>query len=135
MDTTWLGERMTRLGRVLVEAIVLHYGRDELLRRASLPLRALRGYRALRREARDLVAEVGVRARAIGELAGWAIQPASETPINGRLGPHRKHAGLLWIGHAAVMAGIGEHRLGVVGKKAHGHAIKKPPPPVGPFDP
>lgn len=33
----WLGERMTRLGRVLVEAIVLHYGRDELLRRLAHP--------------------------------------------------------------------------------------------------
>jgi hypothetical protein len=29
----WLAERMAKLGRVLVEAIVLHYGRKELLRR------------------------------------------------------------------------------------------------------
>jgi WS/DGAT/MGAT family acyltransferase len=64
--------------------------RDELLYRARLPLRALRGYRALRRETRDLVAEVGMRARAIGELVGWAIQPASETPINGATTPHRR---------------------------------------------
>jgi len=33
----WLGERMARLGRVVVEALVLHYGRDELLRRLSHP--------------------------------------------------------------------------------------------------
>jgi hypothetical protein len=33
----WLAERMARLGRVLSEAIVLHYGRDELLRRLSHP--------------------------------------------------------------------------------------------------
>jgi len=33
----WLGERMSRLGRVIVEAIVLHYGRDELLRRLAHP--------------------------------------------------------------------------------------------------
>ena len=33
----WLGERMSRLGRVVVEAIVLHYGRDELLRRLAHP--------------------------------------------------------------------------------------------------
>jgi len=33
----WLGERMTRLGRVIAEAIVLHYGRDELLRRLAHP--------------------------------------------------------------------------------------------------
>jgi hypothetical protein len=33
----WLASRMARLGRVLVEAIVLHYGRDEVLRRLSHP--------------------------------------------------------------------------------------------------
>ena len=33
----WLFERMARLGRVLAEAIVLEYGRDELLRRLSHP--------------------------------------------------------------------------------------------------
>ncbi len=29
----WLADRMTRLGAVISEAIVHHYGRDELLRR------------------------------------------------------------------------------------------------------
>ena len=33
----WLGERMTRLGAVISEAIVLEYGRDELLRRLAHP--------------------------------------------------------------------------------------------------
>jgi uncharacterized protein len=33
----WLANRMTRLGRVVAEAIVHHYGRDELLRRLSHP--------------------------------------------------------------------------------------------------
>jgi uncharacterized protein len=33
----WLHARMTKLGRVIVEAIVLQYGRDELLRRLSHP--------------------------------------------------------------------------------------------------
>ena len=33
----WLGERMTRLGAVISQAIVHHYGRDELLRRLSHP--------------------------------------------------------------------------------------------------
>jgi hypothetical protein len=33
----WLAGRMARLGRVLVEALVLHYGRDELLRRLAHP--------------------------------------------------------------------------------------------------
>ncbi|WP_271022626.1 DUF763 domain-containing protein [Rhizobium sp. RCAM05973] len=33
----WLGDRMTRLGAVITEAIVQHYGRDELLRRLANP--------------------------------------------------------------------------------------------------
>src|SRR5216117_935172 len=33
----WLADRMTRLGAVLSQAIVHHYGRDELLRRLANP--------------------------------------------------------------------------------------------------
>ncbi|CAH1663103.1 DUF763 domain-containing protein [Chelatococcus asaccharovorans] len=33
----WLGQRMTRLGALISEAIVQHYGRDELLRRLAHP--------------------------------------------------------------------------------------------------
>ncbi|NNH33010.1 DUF763 domain-containing protein, partial [Rhizobium sp. SEMIA 4085] len=33
----WLGERMTKLGAVITEAVVHHYGRDELLRRLAHP--------------------------------------------------------------------------------------------------
>ena len=33
----WLSSRMAALGRVIVEAIVLEYGRPELLRRLSHP--------------------------------------------------------------------------------------------------
>jgi uncharacterized protein len=33
----WLAERMAALGRVVVEAVVLHFGRDEVLRRLSHP--------------------------------------------------------------------------------------------------
>ncbi|ARQ61644.1 MULTISPECIES: DUF763 domain-containing protein [Rhizobium] len=33
----WLGERMTRLGTLIAEAIVHHYGRDEFLRRLAHP--------------------------------------------------------------------------------------------------
>ena len=35
--SAWLGARMTRLGAVITEAIVHHYGRDELLRRLAHP--------------------------------------------------------------------------------------------------
>ena len=31
----WLADRMTRLGAVISEAIIYHYGRDELLRRLA----------------------------------------------------------------------------------------------------
>jgi uncharacterized protein len=31
----WLASRMARLGRVVVEALVLEYGRDEVLRRLA----------------------------------------------------------------------------------------------------
>src|SRR6187397_218500 len=33
----WMGQRMARLGAVMTEAIVYHYGRDELLRRLAHP--------------------------------------------------------------------------------------------------
>jgi len=33
----WLGQRMTRLGAVITQAIVHHYGRDEFLRRLANP--------------------------------------------------------------------------------------------------
>ncbi|NKL03883.1 DUF763 domain-containing protein [Rhizobium leguminosarum] len=33
----WLGERMTRLGTLITEAVVHHYGRDEFLRRLAHP--------------------------------------------------------------------------------------------------
>jgi len=33
----WLADRMIRLGAVMSEAIVHHYGRDELLRRLAHP--------------------------------------------------------------------------------------------------
>ncbi|GGE28445.1 hypothetical protein GCM10007276_02050 [Agaricicola taiwanensis] len=34
---SWLGQRMTKLGAVIAQAIVHHYGRDEFLRRLSHP--------------------------------------------------------------------------------------------------
>src|ERR687897_2329641 len=33
----WLGQRMTRLGAVMAQAIMHHYGRDEFLRRMAHP--------------------------------------------------------------------------------------------------
>jgi WS/DGAT/MGAT family acyltransferase len=46
------------------------------------------------RDLRDLSrrsdGELRARLRALGELLGWVVRPASETPMNGRLGPHRR---------------------------------------------
>jgi WS/DGAT/MGAT family acyltransferase len=64
--------------------------RDETLRRAALPLRAVQDLSALRRETDDLSAELAARGRAVAGLLGWAVTPASETPINGEHGPHRR---------------------------------------------
>ena len=71
-------------------------GRIELLghalrERASLPLRALRGARG-RLEQTDADWRGGLRrnAAALGSLARASLRLASETPINGELGPHRR---------------------------------------------
>jgi len=64
--------------------------RDEVVHRAGLPLRALSGWRQLRKETSDLSAELAVRAKAVRELAGWAVVPSSGSPINGDLSPHRR---------------------------------------------
>lgn len=64
--------------------------RDSVWRYVGLPLQAVRGFRELRAHTENLSGELLVRARAITELLGWAVRPASETPLNGRLGPHRR---------------------------------------------
>jgi diacylglycerol O-acyltransferase / wax synthase len=64
--------------------------RDEVIRRLSLPLKAVRSFQALGQESADVRQEIAIRARALGELVGWAVRAPSETPINGNLGPHRR---------------------------------------------
>jgi WS/DGAT/MGAT family acyltransferase len=59
--------------------------------RAGQPLRALRGARAwLRNDEVNLAREVHRHATAIVDLASWLLRPASQTPINGELSPHRR---------------------------------------------
>jgi WS/DGAT/MGAT family acyltransferase len=63
--------------------------RAELARRALLPLRLARaGWDALREgeHTREALRE---RALAIGELLRFKLEPASDTPLNGAIGPHR----------------------------------------------
>ncbi len=64
--------------------------RDELLRRASLPLQLVRDVRRFRKETENLGSELQTRAAAIRDLVSIGLNPPDETPINGPLGPHRR---------------------------------------------
>jgi WS/DGAT/MGAT family acyltransferase len=64
--------------------------RDEVIRRMTIPLKALEGIRVLRDEVDDLREEVTVRLKALADILGTAFSPASQTPLNGELSPHRK---------------------------------------------
>jgi len=63
--------------------------RDSWRRRLELPERAFRQVRGLVSESTALGEDLRARLRAIGEMAKWKIFPASDTPINGPVGPHR----------------------------------------------
>ncbi|RMF24991.1 MAG: wax ester/triacylglycerol synthase family O-acyltransferase [Deltaproteobacteria bacterium] len=64
--------------------------RDEILRRLAMPVTAARKLWSFTREVPDVREEVAKRVRAVGELLGYAVRSASRTPLNGRLGPHRR---------------------------------------------
>jgi WS/DGAT/MGAT family acyltransferase len=63
---------------------------DEVKRTLSLPLHATHGLREFAAEADDLRRELEIRARALSEILGWAVQSPSQTPINGPQSPHRR---------------------------------------------
>ena len=71
--------------------------RAEVGRRVLMPVQVARGAASFFAEAGDAWDEVGQRARAVGEMLGWTLKPASGTPINGEIGPHRR---LDWHSHA-----------------------------------
>ena len=64
--------------------------RDEMIDRLRAPVEVVRGIRKFARETEDLRTELGIRLRALQQLAGWAVRGASATPINGSVGPHRR---------------------------------------------
>jgi len=64
--------------------------RDEVLRYAQLPLRAIGDLSRLLREATDTRRQVLVRARALAQTLGASLRPASSTPLNASVGPHRR---------------------------------------------
>ena len=61
-----------------------------MIDRLKAPVEVVRGIRKFARETEDLRTEIGIRLRALQQLAGWAVRGASETPINGPVGPHRR---------------------------------------------
>lgn len=64
---------------------------DRLREALDAPRQALRRVKALAAGDRGaLLEEAAARARSLAELASLAFKPASESPINGELGPHRR---------------------------------------------
>jgi WS/DGAT/MGAT family acyltransferase len=81
---------------------------DETSRRLALPAHALRRFRAFARETADLREELAMRGRALLNLLGTGTT-ADETPLNGKVGPHRRFD---WIdvpldGLKAIRKGLG----------------------------
>jgi WS/DGAT/MGAT family acyltransferase len=64
--------------------------RDSLSQRLTMPLRAIAGLREVTRLTAEAREEFWIRTKALADLLGWAVQPASDTPLNGRIGPHRR---------------------------------------------
>jgi len=64
--------------------------RDGLRQRMGLPLDAARNARGWLADPRGRLAKMRRRSAAVGELLRFAFRPASETPLNGALSPHRR---------------------------------------------
>jgi diacylglycerol O-acyltransferase / wax synthase len=62
---------------------------DAWRRRVGLPAAALRTARRFLEEEPDVAGAIARRAGALAELARWKLVPASHTPLNGPVGPHR----------------------------------------------
>jgi hypothetical protein len=63
---------------------------DELLRRTAVPLEAVRGGAALLRQPRSALTAARDAVGSMGEALWAALAPASATPINCDIGPHRR---------------------------------------------
>jgi WS/DGAT/MGAT family acyltransferase len=63
--------------------------RDRRARQLGLPVRATRELVDFLRSSDDPREEVATRLRALAGMARWKLVPASETPFNGPVGPHR----------------------------------------------
>ncbi len=63
--------------------------RDEVQRQAGIPFQIVRDFRQFTADAEDLTEELTTRAKAIVNTLGMGTS-ADETPMNGRVGPHRR---------------------------------------------
>jgi WS/DGAT/MGAT family acyltransferase len=63
---------------------------DEVVRRASQPIEAISGVISALGNPGEALAAVGDAVRAIGETFAPALRPASPTPLNEPIGPHRR---------------------------------------------
>ncbi len=64
--------------------------RDEVLRQARLPRRAIRRIRETLENPTGVAEQLAGRAEGIARLLGYTIKRLPETPLNGELGPHRR---------------------------------------------
>lgn len=72
---------------------------DSWRQRLRMPVKVLRDLRDLSQRG-----ELQARLSALGDLLGWVVRPASETPLNGRLGPHRRFDWLEFdLGHVKAV--------------------------------
>jgi diacylglycerol O-acyltransferase len=62
---------------------------NETRRQAEVPLEIARNLRRFTRETEDLREDLSMRANALARLFGMGLR-ADETPLNGRVGPHRQ---------------------------------------------
>lgn len=70
--------------------------RDEILRRVSLPFEAARDIGKLIREAEESRRGLLSRIRQLADTLGTTLRPASPTPLNQPIGPHRRFD---WTSH------------------------------------
>ncbi len=64
--------------------------RDEVLRQARLPRRAMRRLTSWVQETEDLGDDLRHRADALARMVGYTLKRLPETPLNGEVGPHRR---------------------------------------------
>ena len=63
--------------------------RHQRLHQLLAPARIAGRLAAFLRDSPDRIGDVGRRLRALEGMAQWKLRPASETPLNGSVGPHR----------------------------------------------